>query len=145
MSDEGKRWRLKELDMQNGQGLVTGRLESKEGGTAKTDDEKMTLDASVRIWRGRECISMDEMISEGAWPAAGKKSLDNQSVLLGVTWRPTPDNIFTRFHISDIWLDDVSMQRASHNQTEVHKAFIRSRWMLLDRHCGVRQVSVEPQ
>ncbi|MBM3871944.1 MAG: hypothetical protein FJ392_13470, partial [Verrucomicrobia bacterium] len=58
-----------------------------------------------------------------------KKSLGGQSVLLGVTWRPTPDGIFTRFHISDIWLDDAAMQRAAKNQAEVHKAFIRSRWM----------------
>ena len=39
------------------------------------------------------------------------------------------DSIFTRFHISDIWLDDVAMQRAARNQTETHKAFIRTRWM----------------
>jgi hypothetical protein len=43
----------------------------------------------------------------------GKKALGNQSVLLGITWKPTPDGIFTRFHISDIWLDDASMQRAA--------------------------------
>ena len=63
------------------------------------------------------------------WPASGRKSLDGQAVLLGITWKPTPDGIFTRFHISDIWLDDTAMQRAARNQTEVHKAFIRSRWM----------------
>lgn len=50
-------------------------------------------------------------------------------MLLGITWKPTPDGIFTRFHISDIWLDDAAMRRAAHRQTEVHKAFIRSRWM----------------
>ena len=70
-----------------------------------------------------------ELISEGAWPAEGKKSLNGQSVLLGICWKPTPDGIFTRFHISDIWLDDVAMQRAAKSQAEVHKAFIRSRWM----------------
>ena len=69
------------------------------------------------------------LIAEGAWPASGKKSLGGQAVLLGITWKPTPDGIFTRFHISDIWLDDAAMQRAARNQTEVHKAFIRSRWM----------------
>ncbi|MGE9267411.1 MAG: hypothetical protein ACQKBY_04890, partial [Verrucomicrobiales bacterium] len=46
-----------------------------------------------------------------------------------ITWKPTPGGVFTRFHISDIWLDDVAMQRASQNQSETHQAFIRSRWM----------------
>jgi hypothetical protein len=50
-------------------------------------------------------------------------------VQLGITWRPTADSVFTRFHISDIWLDDAALQRAAKNQTETHKAFIRSRWM----------------
>ena len=78
---------------------------------------------------GREQLSIEELIAEGAWPAAGKKSLGGQAASLGITWKPTPDGVFTRFHISDIWLDDTAMQRAAHHQTEVHKTFIRSRWM----------------
>jgi hypothetical protein len=35
----------------------------------------------------------------------------------------------SRFHLSDIWLDDEAMQNATQHQTETHKAFIRSRWM----------------
>lgn len=50
-------------------------------------------------------------------------------MLLGLTWKPCPDGIFQRLHISDLWLDDLSMQRASAIQTEKHKAFVRSRWM----------------
>jgi hypothetical protein len=37
--------------------------------------------------------------------------------------------VFTRFHISDIWLDDAAMQNAAQHQTETHKAFVRSRWL----------------
>src|SRR4029078_13305814 len=48
---------------------------------------------------------------------------------LGITWKPTPGGVLTRFHISDIWLDDAAMQRAAHQQTETHKTFIGSRWM----------------
>jgi hypothetical protein len=77
----------------------------------------MTFDAATRVWRGRECLSIEELIAEGAWPAEGKKALGGQAVLLGITWKPTPDGVFTRFHISDIWLDDAAMQRAA-NQTE---------------------------
>ncbi|MFN0126357.1 MAG: hypothetical protein ACKV19_06700 [Verrucomicrobiales bacterium] len=126
---EGLVWKLKELEIKNNEGMIIASREPKQGGHAKVSEEKMTFDAATRIWRGRERLSIEELVAEGAWPAEGKKSLGGQSVLLGVTWKPTPDGTFTRFHISDIWLDDVSLQRAARNQTETHRAFIRSRWM----------------
>jgi hypothetical protein len=126
---EGKVWKLKEIELQNRQGMITASREPKQGGDAKATEEEMTFDAATRIWRGRECLSVEEIIAEGAWPAEGKKSLGGQAVQLGITWKPTPDGIFTRFHISDIWLDDTAMQRAAKNQAETHQAFIRSRWM----------------
>ena len=70
-----------------------------------------------------------DLVHDGTWPESGKKSLDDLAVLLSITWKSTPDGVFTRFHVSDVWLDDFAMQRASHNQTETHKAFIRSCWM----------------
>jgi len=127
---EGLVWKLKEVDIKKSrEGMIVATREPKQGSDAKATEEKMTFDAATRLWRGRERLSIEELIAEGAWPAEGKKSLGGQAVLLGITWRPTPDGIFTRFHISDIWLDDASMQRASRSQTETHKAFIRSRWM----------------
>jgi hypothetical protein len=122
-------WKLKEVDVQNNAGMIVACREPKQGGDGKAGEEKMTFDAATRIWRGRECLGIEELIAEKTWPASGKKSLGGQAVQLGITWRPTPDGIFTRFHISDIWLDDTAMERAARNQTEVHKAFIRSRWM----------------
>ena len=126
---EGLVWKLKEVDVQNDAGMIVARREPKQGEAKDAADEKMTFDAATRIWRGRECLTIAELIGEGSWPASGKKPLEGQPVQLGITWRPTPDGIFTRFHISDIWLDDVSMQRAAASQTELHKAFIRGRWM----------------
>ena len=126
---EGMVWKLKEVDLKNQAGMIIATREPKQGGDGKAAEEKLTFDAATRIWRGRERLGTEDLIAEGAWPAEGKKTLGGQAVLLGLTWKPTPDGIFTRFHISDIWLDDASMQRAAHNQTEVHKAFIRSRWM----------------
>ena len=126
---EGTVWKLKEVDLKNNAGMIVASLEPTQGGDGKASEEKMTFDAATRIWRGRECLEIADLITEGAWPAEGKKSLDGQTVLLGITWRPTPDGVFTRFHISDIWLDEAASQRAAHLQTEVHKAFIRSRWM----------------
>ena len=126
---EGLVWKLKELDLRSNAGTIVASRELKEGGGDKVSEESMTFDAATRIWRGRECLGVEDLITDGIWPANGKKSLDGQAVLLGITWKPTPDGVFTRFHISDIWLDDTSMQRAARNQTETHKAFIRSRWM----------------
>jgi len=126
---EDKVWKLKELDLQKTKGTVVASLEPKEGGDGKGSEQTMTLDAATRIWRGRERLGLADLIAEGVWPASGKKSLGDQAVLLGLTWHPTPGGVFLRFHISDIWLDETAMQRAAQNQTEAHKAFIRSRWM----------------
>jgi len=125
---EGKVWELKEVNIKDGAGKIIARRESKNSGT-KAEEETMTFDAATRIWRGLEKLQVADLVHEGTWPESGKKSLKDQAVLLGITWRPTPDGVFTRFHVSDVWLDDVSIQRAARNQTETHKAFIRSRWM----------------
>ncbi|MEQ9406550.1 MAG: hypothetical protein RIK87_02445 [Fuerstiella sp.] len=147
---EGLVWKLKEVELRNNAGkIIASREHSRSGGfqpphvgqrpTNERDaaagsrrhetEEELTFDAAIRIWRGRECLGIEDLIDENIWPASGKKSLNGQAVLLGITWKPTPDSVFTRFHISDIWLDNTAMQRAARNQTETHKAFIRSRWM----------------
>lgn len=126
---EGLVWKLKELELKNNEGMIVASRSPKAGAADKTMEESMSFDAATRIWRGRECLSIADLIAEGTWPAEGKKSLEGQAVLLGVTWKPTTGGVFTRFHISDIWLDDAAMQRAAHLQTETHKTFMRSRWM----------------
>lgn len=126
---EGKTWKLKEVDIQRNQQMIVASLEPKEGVETNASEQKMTLDAATRIWRGRECLGLEDLIAEGVWPADGKKSLGGQAVQLGLAWKPTPGAVWNRFHISDIWLDETAMQRASRNQTEVHKELIRSRWM----------------
>jgi hypothetical protein len=126
---EGMVWKLKEVEVQANQGLIAATLEPKTGGDGKANVEKLTLNAATRFWRGRECLNVDDLITEGIWPASGKKALGDQAVLLERTWQPTPNGVFLRYHISDIWLDEAAMQRATRNQTETHKALIRSRWM----------------
>jgi len=126
---EGLVWKLKEVDLKNNEGMIVASREPKAGKDGKASEETLTFDAATRIWRGRERLGIEDLIAEGIWPASGKKSLEGQAVLLGITWKPTPDGVFTRFHISDIWLDDTAQQRAAQNQTETHKAFIRSRWL----------------
>ena len=117
----GLTWKLKGMDLTKPPGPVVATLEPRQGGDGK--EQKLTFDQATRIWRGRELLSIADLVAEG------KKSLDGQSLQLGLTWKPCPDGIFLRLHISDIWLDDAALQRAAQNQTETHKAFIRSRWM----------------
>ena len=126
---EGKVWKLKEVEVSNNQGMIVASLAAKSGRNGKVHEEAMTFDAATRIWRGREYLGVQDLIAEGIWPPSGKKLLDGQAVLLGSAWKPTPGGVFTRFYISDIWLDAAAMERAARNQIETHKAFIRSRWM----------------
>ena len=119
----GLSWKLKGIELEKPGTPILATLEPKQGSDTKPAEQKLTFDNATRIWRGREALSVADLIAEG------KKSLDGQSVRLGLTWKPCPDGIFLRLHISDIWLDDAALQRAAQNQTETHKAFIRSRWM----------------
>ena len=126
---EGMVWRLKEVDVRQQEGILVASRGPKQGGDGNAGEETFSFDAATRVWRGRESLRSGHLLEEGTWPASGKKALGGQPVLLGVTWKPTPGGVFTRFHISDIWLDDAAMQGATRQQTETHKAFVRSRWM----------------
>ena len=126
---EGLTWKLKELEIKNREGRLIALREPKKGDKGKTGEETLTFDAATRVWRGRECLRIEHLIDEGIWPAEGKKALNGQSVLLGITWKPTTGDIFTRFHVSDIWLDDAAIENAAQHQIELHKAYIRGRWM----------------
>ncbi|MEY2598119.1 MAG: hypothetical protein RLZZ142_378 [Verrucomicrobiota bacterium] len=122
-------WKLKDLEIKNREGTIIASREPKQAGDGRAVDETLNFDAATRVWRGRECLRIEHLIAGGIWPAEGKKALGGQVVSLGITWKPTPGGVFTRFHLSDIWLDDAAMENAALHQTEVHKAFIRSRWI----------------
>ncbi len=126
---EGLTWKLKEVEIKNHQGTFTATREPTQSGDNKASEEILTFDAATRIWRGRECLRIEHLTTDGIWPAEGKKALNGQSVQLGISWKPTPGGVFTRFHISDIWLDNDAMQNAAQHQIETHKAFIKGRWM----------------
>ncbi|MCH1409036.1 MAG: hypothetical protein L7V87_08390 [Verrucomicrobiales bacterium] len=130
---KGLVWKLKEVELKNKAGKITASRAPKTNSEGKFEDEELTFDAATRIWRGRERIRIADLITEEAWPASGKKDLGRQSVLLGITWKPSPGDglsgAFTRFHISDIWLDKDAIQNAAQFQAETHKSLIRSRWM----------------
>ncbi|MSR26710.1 MAG: hypothetical protein EXS06_06790 [Planctomycetaceae bacterium] len=126
---EGMLWKLKEVDVQANQAVILATREPRAVGDGNAKVESLTSNAATRFWRGRECLNLEDLIAEGIMPASGKKTLGDQAVLLGLTWEPTPNGVFLRYHISDIWLDEAAMQRATRIQTETYKALIRSRWM----------------
>jgi len=126
-------WKLKEVNLNNLGGTIVASRQPKDGGKTKVEPETMTFDSATRIWRGRESIRISDLIEEKVWPASGKKDLSDQPVLLGITWKPAPGDglsgAFTSFHISDIWLDDQSIEHAAYFQTQKNNSFIRTRWM----------------
>ncbi len=130
---EGLVWKLREVEVKNGEGTITAIRAPTHRGDAKAAEDMMTFDSATRIWRGSERIGVARMVAEAAWPASGKKKLGGQPVHLGITWKPAPGDglsgAFTRFHISDIWLDEAAIEQAAQFQTETHKGFIRGRWM----------------
>jgi hypothetical protein len=106
--------------------------EPKGGGDGNAVGQTMTLDEGTRIWRGRECLAIADLVAEGAWPADGKKLLDGKPVLLGLTWLPAgtwENRVENQFHLTDLWLDDAAMQRSAGQQTGLHKSLIRTRLM----------------
>ena len=130
---KGLIWKLMEVEIKGNEGSILARREPQKKNEKNYEPENMTFDAATRIWRGRESIRISDLINEKVWPTNGKKELNDQPVLLGITWKPAPGDglsgAFTRFHISDIWLDDKSIGHAAYFQTEKHNAFIRARWM----------------
>ena len=125
----GKVWKILQVEVKGDGGTIVAKFLPKGDVAGDAPEEAMTFDAATRVWRGKECLGIDELIAAGVWPSEGKRSLDGQEVMLGITWNPTPGSVFTRFHISDIWLDEGALGRAARRQAEKHKAFIRSRWM----------------
>ena len=137
---EGLVWKLDEVERKNEHNtdlwLVAATREAKDGKNGETQKETLSADAATRVWRGRESLLLQDLIAEGLWPANGNKSLSGQPVLLGLRWKPTrgtrfgqQNGTFNRWHISDIWLDEASIERAALRQTEEHKTLIRTRWM----------------
>ena len=126
-------WKILEVEVKNDEGRIVAKRVTKTGTGDKTEPQTMTFDSATRIWQGRESIRVSDLISQKVWPESGKKEMKDQSVLLGITWKPAPGDglsgAFTSFHISDIWLDDQSIEHAAYFQTQKHNSFIRTRWM----------------
>ena len=121
-------WKLQEVELKENAGMIIARREARTG-KEMVLSETFSVDATTRFWRGRERLGITDLTDEKNWPKDGKKDLNEQAVFLGITWKPTPGGVFKRFHISDVWMDELAMERATRIQNETHKAFIKSRWM----------------
>ena len=121
-------WKLQEVELKENDGIIVTRREAQDG-NGQVHVETFSVDATTRFWRGRERLGITDLMNEKTWPKNGKKNLNDQTVFLGISWKPTPGGVFKRFHISDVWLDELAMERAVQIQNENHKAFIKSRWM----------------
>lgn len=129
---EGKVWKLKEVSLRKNEIKLIATLEPMAGGDGGAAEQTMTLDEGTRIWRGRECLGIADLIAEGTWPGEGTKPLGGQPVLPGLCWLPAgtwENRVENQFHLTDLWLDQAAMERCAKIQTGLHKALIRTRLM----------------
>lgn len=124
---EGKAWKLKEVEIKDGRGLLVATLDRKDGGDGLGGEHKITVDGSTRIWRGKELISLGDLVAEGVWPSGGKKPMNGQAIQLGLTWHPK--YLYQQFHAADLWLDEASIKRVTEQQRQKHLRHVRHRWM----------------
>ncbi len=124
---EGKAWQLKEIEINGDEGNLVASLERKTEGVGLDGEQTLTIDRSTRIWRGKELLGLDDLVSEEAWPAQGKKQLEGQTAQLALAWHPR--YLYQQFHVSDIWLDEMAMNVAAERQRQRHIRLIRTRWM----------------
>ncbi len=112
---EGQSWKLGKVELEGTKGTVTVSLGK--------EIQKMTIDDSTRIWRGRELLGVDDLVADGTWP----KESPGLSVQLGLTWHPR--YLYEQFHLSDIWLDKAAVDSAVRCQGGVHRRHLKLRWM----------------
>jgi hypothetical protein len=118
---EGKAWKLSKLEVKGSESQLVVSLEREEGGDGLGGEHRVTVDGSTRIWRGRELLGLDELVSEG------HKKFEGLSVHLGLTWHPR--YLYQHFHVADLWLDDAAMKIATERQRQRHIRHIRLSWM----------------
>ena len=121
-------WKLQEINLNEDLGIITARREPISG-NGDVHEETFTIDTATRFWRGKEHLYLRDLIEEKVLPENGIQYLNEQAVFLGISWKPTAGGVFKRFHVSDVWLDELAMKRAYRIQNETHKTFIKSRWM----------------
>lgn len=124
---ENKTWKLTGVGIDGSGGHLVASLERDEGGEGLGGEHKLTIDESTRIWRGRELLGVDDLISEGSWPDGGVAHFENVPVQFGLTWHPR--YLYQQFHVADLWLDEAAIKVAADRQLGRHRRHIQTRWM----------------
>ena len=124
---EGKTWKLTEVGLDIDEGHLVASLDREKGGEGLGGEHKVTIDASTRIWRGRELLGLEDLVAEGTRPAKGQKVFENLPIQLSLTWHPR--YLYQQVHAADIWLDETAIQVAAERQRGLHVRHIRLRWM----------------
>ncbi|MEZ6088118.1 MAG: hypothetical protein R3C05_08870 [Pirellulaceae bacterium] len=124
---EEKAWKLLSVQWKGTQGTIQASLEKQDDGEGLGGVHTLTVDSSTRVWRGRELLGIEDLISEGLWPHEGTKEFDQDSVYFALTWHPR--YLYQEFHVGDIWMDELAMRTASERQRQRHIRHIRTRWM----------------
>ncbi|MEM7011268.1 MAG: hypothetical protein AAF585_07270, partial [Verrucomicrobiota bacterium] len=118
---EGKAWELQKFEINGDEGTVVASLYREEGGEGLGGEHTITIDASTRIWRGRELLGLADLAAEKARPTKG------QSIWMSLAWHPR--YLYQEFHVADLWLDEIAMNSATERQRGRHIRHIRLRWM----------------
>lgn len=124
---EAKAWKLGTLKLQGSEGELVASLERGPNEEGLGGTHTLTLDRSTRIWKGRELLGVDDLVSEGRWPENGTLELGGVSAQLSLTWHPR--YLYQQFHIADIWLDEEAISVAAERQRQRHIRHIKTRWM----------------
>ncbi len=124
---EAKSWKLTTLKVQGAEGELVASLERGSNEEGLDGVHTLTIDRSTRIWKGRELLGVDDLITEGQWPDNGKLELGGVSAQLSLTWHPR--YLYQQFHIADLWLDEEAMAVAAERQRQRHIRHIKTRWM----------------
>lgn len=56
------------MEIKDNAGMIVAARLPKQGAGGKVEEEKLTFDAATRVWRGRECLGIEDLVAEGTWP-----------------------------------------------------------------------------
>ena len=105
-------WKIGAIDLTKG-GFKVSAV-GKDFTDGLKGDKTFTLDASTRVWQGRQIADLKALAVD-------------QVVQLNLTWAPEWKN--GQFHCADIWLDKESREVASEVQRQIHIRHQLHRWL----------------
>lgn len=124
---EKRAWTIKEVHVKGMSVELKLQREGDGPSDAWVGEQKVTVDDSTRIWRGRELLTVSDLVGDGTWPKNGTKNPGVAKVHVGLTWHPR--YLYEQFHLSDLWLDEVSVNEAIKRQTGKNVRHVKMRWM----------------